>query len=459
MKLLLTDDWLRAPTNPTRRKVWLKEKQTIRVKHLAAPKLLVQVYQPLDGPMRVTGYVTFTYSDGQQNKPDRLAYSPETGTPNLAEAIEWCARVHREKAEAPNKRDEPSDWSKCGTLSDVVSLWLRDQETAGRWMPGSKTPATYRKYFGSLLTTAQRKTDPRQIDETWLSGVLLSIYDDRTGVGRYDFANRMRALLTRALNRWRKKTNREPLALDHVEDDDAVRGGTPSTPADPVLTEAHLPGIVAEAHRRITEGWGKVRKDKWLTDISTGNMLLFTLYTAARMEESLRLTWADIDFDAGIVHWKIWKNGGKRAGKPREFDIPMTTQVRQLLEDQLRLSATLEGDSRQRFVFPGQRAGMALGVDCLRAAMLAATNGLTNSQKQLRKLFDHCGMEAMQPEAVVDHLMTHAPTTVGRKNYKGLNSEAKRDLVLRVAQAINTRQYDIGTGKGGNVVQFQGAGA
>lgn len=108
------------------------------------------------------------------------------------------------------------------------------------------------------------------------------------------------------------------------------------------------------------------------------NLFRFLAFAGLRIDEARHVVWSDVDFEKGLLHVRITKNGKDRW-------IPLNSSLRQLLEEMRAERAKESSDKTVMQVFECQKS-----ID--RAAKLVGAKRITHHD--LRHLFATRGIEA-----------------------------------------------------------------
>lgn len=154
------------------------------------------------------------------------------------------------------------------------------------------------------------------------------------------------------------------------------------------------------------------------------------LLTGARRTESGSLTWANVDFEAGTIHFPatVTKN-------LRPLTLPMSTPMRVLLE---RRHAERPHDKPSPFVFPSKETDTGYMRQALSAmSAVSAVAGLRLTIHDLRRtITDVCAEVGMRPDRE-RMLLNHVARDVHAAHYAN-SQHALREDVEKVATWITT---------------------
>jgi len=149
-----------------------------------------------------------------------------------------------------------------------------------------------------------------------------------------------------------------------------------------------------------------------------GNLFRFLAFSGLRIDEARHVLWKDVDFDKGLLHVRITKNGKARW-------IPLNSSLRQLLEN---MRAERSNESPDKFamqVFECQKS-----ID--RAAKLAGVKRITHHD--LRHLFATRCIEAGVDIPTVSRWLGHQDGgALCMRTYGHLRDEHSQQEALKVS--------------------------
>lgn len=141
---------------------------------------------------------------------------------------------------------------------------------------------------------------------------------------------------------------------------------------------------------------------------------LLNLLTGSRQEQLRTLTWADVDFEAGTVHFPKPKGGTSRA-----YTIPMSGAIRECLLRARDAGRMLNERAARTFVFPaeprksrGRKDGAPPSLHMVEHK--EERDRLSHWGSDLRRTYKTLGKEAGVPEFLLDLFQNHAQSGVSR---------------------------------------------
>lgn len=141
---------------------------------------------------------------------------------------------------------------------------------------------------------------------------------------------------------------------------------------------------------------------------------LLNLLTGSRQEQLRTLTWADVDFDGGTIHFPKPKGGTSRA-----YTIPMSTAIRECLLRAKDAGRMLNERAARTYVFPaeprksrGRKDGAPPSLHMVEHK--EERDRLSHWGSDLRRTFKTLGKEAGVPEFLLDLFQNHAQGGVSR---------------------------------------------
>ena len=190
---------------------------------------------------------------------------------------------------------------------------------------------------------------------------------------------------------------------------------------------AQLPAFIAELRGR---------------EAVAASALEFLILTAARTNEVLGATWAEIDMKA-----KVWTVPASRMKAGREHRVPLSGRALTVLKAMLPLATG--PDPERRPVFPSQRPGKPLSSMAL--AMLLRRIGVETTVHGFRSSFrDWAGEVSTSPREVAEAALAHTVGDATERAYRrGDALEKRRKLMESWAAFIEPKAL------GSNLVAFQ----
>lgn len=188
--------------------------------------------------------------------------------------------------------------------------------------------------------------------------------------------------------------------------------------------------------------WAKAKPDNWPRGVpwerrgrinpTVADALRFVLATGCRANEATRLTWAELDLDAGE-----WVLPAARSKNKRTHLTPLLPETVAMLRARREV---VEGD----FVFPGVRKGTphindkhmseALGHACARLASLGLEPFYTHD---LRRTVETGMAAAKVPKEYRDRVLNHVDASVGGAHYNVHDyNDEKRDALEKWARRL-----------------------
>jgi integrase len=149
------------------------------------------------------------------------------------------------------------------------------------------------------------------------------------------------------------------------------------------------------------------------------------MFSGLRRREAARLTWADVDFKAGVI--RVPASSTKA---DRKLDLPMSDVVRDLLVARRAL-----GDAK--FVFPASSSASG-HIEEPRAALdlVAAATGIQISVHDLRRTYisaaESCDISPLALKALVNHAVGNDVTA----GYVVMSTERLKEAAQRVADRL-----------------------
>lgn len=141
---------------------------------------------------------------------------------------------------------------------------------------------------------------------------------------------------------------------------------------------------------------------------------LLNLLTGSRQEQLKTLRWADVDFDAGTIHFPKPKGGTSKA-----YTIPMSTAIRECLARARDAGRILNERAARTYVFPaeprksrGRSDGAPPSLHMVEHREDRAK--LSHWGSDLRRTYKTLGKEAGVPEFLLDLFQNHAQGGVSR---------------------------------------------
>ena len=152
--------------------------------------------------------------------------------------------------------------------------------------------------------------------------------------------------------------------------------------------------------------------------------LLLLLFTGLRRREAARLTWADIDFAAGMIRVPA---ASTKAG--RKLDLPMTDLVRDLL-------VARRAPGVEEFVFPADSQSGHIEEPKFALKLVAQESGITVSAHDLRRTFvtvaEGVNISPLALRALVNHSLGSGVT----EGYVQMSVDRLREPAQRVADRL-----------------------
>lgn len=158
------------------------------------------------------------------------------------------------------------------------------------------------------------------------------------------------------------------------------------------------------------------------------DLILLLLYTGLRFSEAASMQWADLDFPQRVIRISAIRTKARR-----RLDLPMTSQVRDLLV--ARRAIGIEGT----FVFPSVKRWAATGhANDLSHAFyeIARTSGLRLSPHDLRRTWATIAESCDIAWGAMVALLNHAAPAGVSGGYVLLSAERLREPAQRVADRI-----------------------
>jgi integrase len=154
--------------------------------------------------------------------------------------------------------------------------------------------------------------------------------------------------------------------------------------------------------------------------------LELTILCATRTNETLRMTWAEVDLDAAL-----WTVPAERMKMGIEHRIPLPTTA----VDMLRAVARKSNCSRDSFVFAGQKRGKPLSQMAMTMVMRRMKLGHYTVHGMRSAFRDYIGEMTDYPESVVEQALAHQIGDETTRAYRRRDAFLKRRLLMGVWEA------------------------
>lgn len=158
-------------------------------------------------------------------------------------------------------------------------------------------------------------------------------------------------------------------------------------------------------------------------DALAAKALEFTIVTASRTSETLRMPWSEIDLVG-----KVWSVPAPRMKAGRDHRVPLSGRAVEILEDMAKLRTTAEPSE---YVFPGQKAGRPLSsMSMLMLLRRMGLEGRVTVHGFRSTLRDWAGDTTEFAREVTEASLSHAVGDATERAYRRGDALAKRRAMM-----------------------------
>lgn len=153
-----------------------------------------------------------------------------------------------------------------------------------------------------------------------------------------------------------------------------------------------------------------------------GRALALTILCATRTNETLRMTWSEVDFDAGV-----WTIPGVRMKMGIEHRVPLSPLALQILQEQARTS----NRRPDGYVFAGQKPGTPLSGMAMLMVLRRMNMGQYTVHGMRSSFRDYMGDMTGHPETIVEQALAHQVGDETVRAYRRGDAFLKRRVLMR----------------------------
>jgi integrase len=152
--------------------------------------------------------------------------------------------------------------------------------------------------------------------------------------------------------------------------------------------------------------------------------LEFTILTAARTSETIRATWAEINWDD-----KVWTVPAARMKAGKEHRVPLAGRALEILQD-------LNQRRESEFLFPGQKVGRGLSNMAMLKTLAVMGHGDLTTHGFRSAFRDWCGEQTNFPREVAEAALAHRVGNEVEQAYRRGDALEKRRRMMEAWAAF-----------------------
>ena len=182
--------------------------------------------------------------------------------------------------------------------------------------------------------------------------------------------------------------------------------------------KAQVKHHAAIPYEKMPDFFAKLRR----REAPAGRALALTILCATRTNETLRMTWSEVDFDAAV-----WTIPGVRMKMGIEHRIPLPPLALQILREQARTSNRRPGD----YVFAGQKPGTPLSGMAMIMVLRRMKMGQYTVHGMRSSFRDYMGDMTDHPETIVEQALAHQVGDETVRAYRRGDAFLKRRTLMQ----------------------------